>query len=575
MERIGSPREWADEDWARWKFVQARAQHPGHIALDIAPEFDTLTPLASPRTTARRNPAEGGAGQPGEESSTMNIAVLIGVSDYKAVPNLPACAADVDQMRMLLTATGKYADIRCITAPTEAGPLKEALRGFFAGHRGEETISEALVYFSGHGVFHNDALLSCSDFDPNRPASTSLSNAEIDDLLRSVAPDVAVKIIDACQSGSPYIKDAAPGFGKALGESRLKSFICMASSRADQSSYAGAGCSLFTDRLIDAALLKTEGTVLYRDIQAALADAFVGTPEQTPFFVVQGTGLDVFASVTPGMRSLAAARLKTRCEAQAGDPIADRIRTEVARLDELYVSDVEARGAVARAGTALDRAALSDPVVSRFYGKSVKRSGTLAKLPGAKAVAAFAEEQGWAKKYLVRVQQEEYRVRVPRNPMAAMVGSLTYFGKLGDEDTVLETRLRPSHLESTQELPFEAAEVLLQPKGHPSLSAFVICVGIVHSLTEVLVLWGVTRVAATGWNQGSVELSELHWRHKSYLWKDVVPAPQLIWSEALRHGEEAIRLYLEGLLAKKEGPPAPAPPAAPDKPPEARQAGGA
>lgn len=33
------------------------------IALDIAPEFDILTPLASPTITPRRSPAEGGAGQ--------------------------------------------------------------------------------------------------------------------------------------------------------------------------------------------------------------------------------------------------------------------------------------------------------------------------------------------------------------------------------------------------------------------------------------------------------------------------------------------------------------------------------
>jgi len=505
----------------------------------------------------------------------MNIAVLIGVSEYRAVPALPACVADVDHVRMLLTATGKYADMCCITAPTEAGPLKDALRGFFAGHRGEEPISEALVYFSGHGVFHSDAFLCCSDFDPNRPASTCLSNAEIDDLLRSVAPEVAVKIIDACQSGSPYIKDAAPGFEKALRESQLKSFICMASSRADQSSYAGAPCSLFTDRLIDAALSKSEGTVLYRDIQAALADAFVGTPEQTPFFVVQGSGLEVFASVTPEMRSLAAARLKTQAQVKAEDAIGDRIRAEVARMDELYVPPTAASRAIEQARKALEGAALCDPMVSRFYRKRVKSGGTLAKLPGAKAVAAFAQEQGWAKKYFVRVEQEKYQVCVPRNPIAAaMLGSLTSFGRLREEDTVLETRLRPSHLESTQALPFEAAEVLLEPDGHRSLSAFVVYLGLVHSLTEVLVLWGVTRLTAAGWNERSVELSELQWRHKSYLWKDVVPAPQLIWSEALRHGEEAIHFYLEGLLAKKEGPAAPGP-GAPDKPPEARQAGGA
>lgn len=190
--------------------------------------------------------------------------MLIGVSEYKAAGRLPASSADVSQLHRLLLATKKYADIHCITSGTDATPLKEALRNFFGRYQNVGPIKEALVYFSGHGLYHADALLLCSDFDPKRPASTSITNTEIDDLLRSVAPDVAVKIIDACQSGSPYIKDATAGFAKALQESRLKSFICMASSQTDQSSYATAECSAFTDRLIDAALFKTEGTVIFR-----------------------------------------------------------------------------------------------------------------------------------------------------------------------------------------------------------------------------------------------------------------------------------------------------------------------
>ncbi len=221
----------------------------------------------------------------------MNIAVLIGVSLYKVAAPLPACTADAKQMHKLLSAAKKYDDIFCLTQNTNAAPLKDALRTFFAKHQNLPDIDEALVYFSGHGVYHQDALFCCSDFDANRPASTSISNEEIDDLLRSVSPNVAVKVIDACQSGSPYIKDASAGFEKALRSSRLDSFICMTSSRLDQSSYATAEESAFTSKWINAALCKQDGSVLYRDIQAALADSFVDTPEQTPFFVSQGTGL--------------------------------------------------------------------------------------------------------------------------------------------------------------------------------------------------------------------------------------------------------------------------------------------
>jgi hypothetical protein len=243
----------------------------------------------------------------------MNIAILIGISTYKIAAPLPACVADVKHMRRVLQATKKYENICCLTEQTNSGFLKDALRGFFAEYQTQNAprVNEVFIYFSGHGIYHTDALLCCSDFDPARPATTAISNEELDDLLRSVSPEVAVKIIDACQSGSPYIKDASAGFEKALMRtSRLKSFICMASSRLDQSSYATAEASAFTTKWIDAALYKNDGMVLYRDIQASLADAFVNTPEQTPFFVNQGTGLEQFSTVTEEMRLLATKRCK-------------------------------------------------------------------------------------------------------------------------------------------------------------------------------------------------------------------------------------------------------------------------
>lgn len=413
-------------------------------------------------------------------------------------------------------------------------------------------IEEALVYFSGHGVYQTDALLCCSDFDPKRPASTSLTNTEIDDLLRSMAPGVAVKIIDACQSGSPYIKDATAGFEKALRESQLKAFICMASSQTNQFSYATTECSAFTDRLIDAALFKTEGTVLYRDIQAALADSFVGNPEQTPFFVIQGTGLEVFSTVTPEMRALATARSKAVQSAEREDTIVARLSEEVSRMDAMYVSAEIASHAVEQAGRDLDRESLSHPLVSQFYEKKVSREHKFPTLPRRRTIAQVASEQGWEKKFFVVIAHEDYRVRVPRDPFAVF-GSLSLTRKLGDEDYVTETRQRPALIEVTHPLPFEIAEITFEPKDHPSLRPFIVYIGLIHSLTELMVLSATAGLRVTGWTDREVEESELQWQHQSYLWKDIVGHPELIWKEALARGEQAVAAYLESLLQKKDG----------------------
>jgi hypothetical protein len=72
---------------------------------------------------------------------------------------------------------------------------------------------------------------------------------------------------------------------------------------------------------------------LYRDILAALADAFVDTPEQTPFFTNQGTGLECFAVINDEMRRLLAERKKGVEPAAPDDAIGSLLAAEVARLD--------------------------------------------------------------------------------------------------------------------------------------------------------------------------------------------------------------------------------------------------
>jgi hypothetical protein len=481
----------------------------------------------------------------------MNIAVLIGISDYKTAPPLPACAKDVADMNRLLTATNKYDDVLCISANTHAAPLKDALRSFFAKHQASKPIQEALVHFSGHGVYHNDVLLCCSDFDPNRPASTAVSNEELDDLLRSVNPDVAVKILDACQSGSPYIKDTTPAFEKALGRSRLKSFICMASSKTDQSSFATADCSFFTNRFIEASLSRTDGTVLYRDIQAALADSFAATPEQTPFFVTQGTGLEVFAAVTPDMRALKAARQAGQISAQPEDTLAAAIGAQVQKLDALYVSAERASQAVEQARNNLDKATLSVPLVAQFYEKSVSFEGTLSTLPAAAELAKFADEQGWAKSYFLDVAYESVKVRVPKNVMASL-SRLLRSEEASDVEYVTKTIQKPVRLVATEMLPLHVAQIRFEPKGHPSLKSYMLYLGLAHSLADVLVLSAVIRLIEKGWTGRALDLSSLEWQYRSFRWKDVTDRPDMIWEDALARAQATIQSYLEGLVPKKD-----------------------
>jgi hypothetical protein len=174
----------------------------------------------------------------------------------------------------------------------------------FISHYQTEAIEEVLLYFSGHGYYQEDARFCGSDFHPQRGRSTSIGNLEIDLLLRRLKPRVMVKIIDACQSGMPYIKGGQDAFKQALGRSVMPSFISMASSQCDQASYVNMEGSDFTLRWIEAVLSQRKGPIYYSDIGAYLAKAFAGNNQQTPFFVSQGHGREMLCVMNNALAQL-------------------------------------------------------------------------------------------------------------------------------------------------------------------------------------------------------------------------------------------------------------------------------
>lgn len=233
----------------------------------------------------------------------MNLAILIAISHYDHAQDLPGCALDALNMHQVLLACGKYDHMLVITEDTTSGAIWQSLQAFIAQHQ-QAGIEEVLLYFSGHGYYQGDARFCGSDFHPQRGLRTSVSNVEVDLLLRRLKPKVMVKIIDACQSGMPYIKGGPHAFKKALGRSVLPSFISMASSQCNQPSYVNLEGSDFTLRWIEAVLSHRAGPIYYSHIGAYLAKAFEGNTEQTPFFVSQGHGREMLCVMNDALATL-------------------------------------------------------------------------------------------------------------------------------------------------------------------------------------------------------------------------------------------------------------------------------
>ncbi|MGP5514240.1 caspase family protein [Psychrobacter alimentarius] len=136
-----------------------------------------------------------------------NLAIVIGVSEYKDQENLPACKNDAQIIHSILSESKKFDDILNIDGYVSGREVKSKVSEFVRGHENEK-VEEIFFYFSGHGArITEDFWYVLSDFDNNNIHTTALSNDELDEILKSLNPTLTVKVVDACFAGTEYIKN--------------------------------------------------------------------------------------------------------------------------------------------------------------------------------------------------------------------------------------------------------------------------------------------------------------------------------------------------------------------------------
>ena len=239
------------------------------------------------------------------------IAIVVGCSGYALPGNdLPAAGHDARAMSELLRQTHAYDDVLTLVDNQPAAAVKEALSAFVQKHQ-KLPVDEVFFYFSGHGLYReNEFYYLLNDYDDLRPRETALENAELDQLLRSLKPALAVKVVDACNSGVSYIKSALDPtlFEKHIDDTQQRFEKCyfLFSSSRDQLSYADQHLSYFTRALLRALDARPVGSVRYKDLINAIADSFDGAVAQRPFFVTQADQTEVFCALTVALKTLVA-----------------------------------------------------------------------------------------------------------------------------------------------------------------------------------------------------------------------------------------------------------------------------
>ena len=219
----------------------------------------------------------------------MNVAIILAVSNYtNPANNLPASRKDGAVIYGILQATKKYDKILTINNSESSSKTKELLSNFFLECKGLR-IDELFFYYSGHGEFTSDEFYYLlSDFDHKKKNQTSLQNNEIDDLIRTLNPQIVIKFIDACQSGTSYIKESDV-LTKYFNETKKGFNKCyfLNSSLTTQSSYQDDDLSFFTYSFVQALKEHPGSEIRYKDIIDFILDDFSGNKDQTPFFVIQ------------------------------------------------------------------------------------------------------------------------------------------------------------------------------------------------------------------------------------------------------------------------------------------------
>lgn len=303
---------------------------------------------------------------------TKNLAIIVGVTDYvEEKLRLPASENDVSIMRELLLGSGKFNDV-IVVQSQDAQALKAEVASF-VGRFQHDSIGDLFFYFTGHGEFVDDEFrFMLRDYSSERPAQTSLENSELDRLLRSLSPALVVKVVDACYSGMPYIKDGSTVADQMMAQSQNVFSKCyfLFSSQNDQRSWASSNISDFTRAFVTTIANSSREAIRYKDVVDGLSDAFRNTPRQRPLFVIQGDYTEAFGTFLDSTRS----RLKVRLEsfddvrdvpeavAVAKSSLADLARAQA--VD--YVSMDKAIEAVAAIKHALDAADLQTELGDLF-----------------------------------------------------------------------------------------------------------------------------------------------------------------------------------------------------------------
>lgn len=453
------------------------------------------------------------------------LAVVIGVSEnLPPLKSLSACANDGNAVADVLKQAGRFDDLLLLLRKEDTTSMvaKEKLAAFIERHKGAE-VEELFFYFSGHGDFAgNEFYHILSDYDGAARHRTSLSNSELDGMMRGLAPKLFVKIVDACHSGTSYIKRSSEGLEDFLKGTKtgFQNLYFLYSSQSDQVSWTAGELSAFTKCLLLEIGRRDSGVVRYRDLMSAASDYFEASGDQTPHFVTQADFTQVFCESSPAMQAvvdkfvprLPAVKLPG-LEVESGKDRSSLIEL-IKDADDQYCTREDSINILEKLLGDFSKSVLSEELSSIF---SWDVSSSDEKMLEITAIG------DWLSKNIDRMffaepeyKSVNYKKRVNKNinnlfPSLAMnFGNLFIGGR--DEETVLVDAVRQevSDYRNTCSLPYQKITVHLQPKFKSVLPLECYVLPIL-SPSHLRLFWAVQQFKRTDWDTTTPVRSVVKW----------------------------------------------------------------
>ena len=463
-----------------------------------------------------------------------NIAIILGITDYvDTTVHLPACKADVELVDMVLRLGGHFSEV--ITIPSSDAQTLKAKLAETVQRFQHDDIQDLFFYFTGHGDYTDDGFnYLLRDYSKSRVAATSLANSELDAMLKSLSPKLTIKVVDACYSGTLYIKHGSSFDDYIKNTNTFSNCYFLFSSQSDQNSYADENISDFTYEFAKSVATSSADSIRYKDVIDSISDAFSTRTQQRPLFVSQADFTEVFGTYpVEARKKINTLIIRPSLEEDVLDSLGlPEISSSIAVIEppsllalveadaQRYVTLDEARSFVIALKTALE---ISPPPseLDGIYEISPKWFDDYDSVPNPKTlgdwVKASKEQEYFASP---TIGTETYEVES---------GGINAFLRIAGGESKMITKTRPvvTGLESAVEgLPFLAYRMILKPR-HPNLIQYAAWFTFVISKTTVQVFFSFMEYDEVSWDKYRPGLTT-KWERHGFSLTSAGPAAEIV-----------------------------------------------